>query len=273
MRQERTADLCVIGAGSAGLSVAAGAAQLGADVVLIERGAMGGDCLNTGCVPSKSLIAAAAATHAARTAERFGVRVGEPRVDFAAVSRHVRGVIDSIAPHDSAERFERLGVTVLREHARFEPVWSDEAGVLAQNRNAQTLEPLDAIMGRDAVDDPSHVPAHRREVDLRLAGMDPEAVCGPYCMCSRRSGDQALGRYAARVQAITTHGTALDQHHVGAQLRGARGYAQPGGAGPNDAEIRRPLLARRVPWATPRTVGTVSSRRSSQLNLAALTSA
>ena len=119
MRQERTADLCVIGAGSAGLSVAAGAAQLGADVVLIERGAMGGDCLNTGCVPSKSLIAAAAATHAARTAERFGVRVGEPRVDFAAVSRHVRGVIDSIAPHDSAERFERLGVTVLREHARF----------------------------------------------------------------------------------------------------------------------------------------------------------
>ena len=65
MHQTLTPDLCVIGAGSAGLSVAAGAAQLGASVVLIERGAMGGDCLNVGCVPSKSLIAAAAAAHAA----------------------------------------------------------------------------------------------------------------------------------------------------------------------------------------------------------------
>ena len=65
MHQTLTPDLCVIGAGSGGLSVAAGAAQLGASVVLIERGAMGGDCLNVGCVPSKSLIAAAAAAHAA----------------------------------------------------------------------------------------------------------------------------------------------------------------------------------------------------------------
>jgi pyruvate/2-oxoglutarate dehydrogenase complex dihydrolipoamide dehydrogenase (E3) component len=119
MRQTLTPDLCVIGAGSGGLSVAAGAAQLGASVVLIERGAMGGDCLNVGCVPSKSLIAAAAAAHAARSGGRFGVAASAASVDFAAVRRHIRGVIDAIAPHDSAERFEGLGVTVLREQARF----------------------------------------------------------------------------------------------------------------------------------------------------------
>jgi pyruvate/2-oxoglutarate dehydrogenase complex dihydrolipoamide dehydrogenase (E3) component len=112
--------VCVIGGGSAGLSAAAGAAQLGARVVLIEKGEMGGDCLNTGCVPSKSLIAAAHAAHAYRTATRFGVGDGqEPIVDFPLVHRHIHEVIASIAPHDSVERFEGLGVTVLQGAARF----------------------------------------------------------------------------------------------------------------------------------------------------------
>jgi pyruvate/2-oxoglutarate dehydrogenase complex dihydrolipoamide dehydrogenase (E3) component len=113
------ADLCVIGAGSGGLSVAAGAVQMGASVVLIEKHAMGGDCLNTGCVPSKSLIAAAHAAHAARDGARFGVHLPEPRVDFAGVHRHVHGVIASIAPHDSVERFEGLGCTVIQAAAEF----------------------------------------------------------------------------------------------------------------------------------------------------------
>jgi pyruvate/2-oxoglutarate dehydrogenase complex dihydrolipoamide dehydrogenase (E3) component len=113
------ADICVIGAGAAGLTVAAVAAQLGARTVLIERGEMGGECLNTGCVPSKALLAAAKAAHAARTASRFGVRCGEPEIDFGAVGRHVRGVIDAIAPHDSVERFAGLGVEVIRAEARF----------------------------------------------------------------------------------------------------------------------------------------------------------
>jgi pyruvate/2-oxoglutarate dehydrogenase complex dihydrolipoamide dehydrogenase (E3) component len=112
-------DLAIIGAGSAGLSVAAGAVQMGARVVLIERDRMGGDCLNVGCVPSKSLIAAAHAAHAVRTAGRFGVNGHEPSIDFARVNQHVRGVIAAIAPHDSEERFTRLGVRVLRESARF----------------------------------------------------------------------------------------------------------------------------------------------------------
>ena len=114
-----TPDICVIGAGSAGLSVAAGASQMGADVVLIEKGDMGGDCLNTGCVPSKALLAAAKAAQHGREADRFGVHFTEPDIDFAAVNAHVHDVIAQIEPHDSQERFEGLGVTVLRETARF----------------------------------------------------------------------------------------------------------------------------------------------------------
>ncbi len=111
-------DICVIGAGSGGLSVAAGAVQMGARVVLIEAGEMGGDCLNAGCVPSKALIAAAAAAQGARKGFA-GVAGAEPAVDFAAVKDHVAGVIAAIAPHDSQERFEGLGCTVIRAFARF----------------------------------------------------------------------------------------------------------------------------------------------------------
>lgn len=96
-------DLCVIGAGAGGLSVAAGAAKLGLRVVLVERGQMGGECLHTGCVPSKTLL---------------GLARGGPR-PWAEVQERLHAVVAAIAPHDSQERFERLGVTVLREHARF----------------------------------------------------------------------------------------------------------------------------------------------------------
>lgn len=112
------ADIIVIGAGSGGLSVASGAAQLGLRVVLFEKGEMGGDCLNTGCVPSKALIASAHAAHDARTAGRLGV-TADPTVDFAAVMAHVRAAITAIEPHDSQQRFESLSVTVIREPARF----------------------------------------------------------------------------------------------------------------------------------------------------------
>lgn len=113
-------DICVIGAGSAGLSAASGAAQLGARVVLIERDAMGGDCLNTGCVPSKSLIAAAHAAHAFTAAMAMGVGEGlAAKIDFAKVHDHLQEVIGAIAPNDSVERFAGMGITVLRETARF----------------------------------------------------------------------------------------------------------------------------------------------------------
>lgn len=112
-------DVCVIGAGAAGLSVAVGAAQLGARTVLFEKGAMGGDCLNYGCVPSKALLAAAHAVRSVTDARQFGIRSGEPQIDFAAVMEHVHGVIAQIAPHDSVERLESLGVRVIRAAAAF----------------------------------------------------------------------------------------------------------------------------------------------------------
>ncbi|HTV43956.1 MAG TPA: FAD-dependent oxidoreductase [Stellaceae bacterium] len=114
-----TPDLCIIGGGAAGLAVAAGATQLGARVVLIERAAMGGDCLNYGCVPSKSLLAAARLAAQWRRAPQFGLADAPLPIDFAAIMESVAQVIARIAPNDSAARFEALGATVLHAEARF----------------------------------------------------------------------------------------------------------------------------------------------------------
>lgn len=113
------ADLCVIGGGSGGLSVAAGAAQMGARVVLLECGKMGGDCLNTGCIPSKSLIAAGKHAREMTTGKDFGIAPTTPIIDYAAVQDHVASVISAIEPHDSVERFESLGVRVIQEFGAF----------------------------------------------------------------------------------------------------------------------------------------------------------
>jgi pyruvate/2-oxoglutarate dehydrogenase complex dihydrolipoamide dehydrogenase (E3) component len=120
-------DLAIIGAGSAGLSVAAAAAQFGEKVVLFEKGEMGGDCLNTGCVPSKALLAAAKAAQAHRSSAPFGVAADDPKIDFAKAMAHVESVITTIAPLDSQERFEGLGVTVIRAAVRFTGVNTLEA--------------------------------------------------------------------------------------------------------------------------------------------------
>jgi pyruvate/2-oxoglutarate dehydrogenase complex dihydrolipoamide dehydrogenase (E3) component len=119
MVERISADLCVIGAGAAGLGVAAGAAMLGVKTVLIERSAMGGDCLNHGCVPSKALLAAGKAAEAHRGNAALGIAPHEPEIDFPAVMAHIRRVIAAIAPNDSVERFAGLGVRILREEARF----------------------------------------------------------------------------------------------------------------------------------------------------------
>lgn len=118
MAQLKT-DLLVIGAGSGGLSVAAGAVQMGADVILLEGHKMGGDCLNYGCVPSKALIASGKAAQAQAHAARYGVADVTPQVDYAAAMGHVSDVIAQIEPVDSQERFEGLGVKVIREYGRF----------------------------------------------------------------------------------------------------------------------------------------------------------
>ncbi len=112
-------DLCVIGAGSGGLSVAAAAAAFGEKVVLVERHKMGGDCLNYGCVPSKALLAAGKRAHAMRTSGPFGIRPVTPEIDPRGVHDHVKSVIAAIAPNDSVQRFTGLGVRVIEATARF----------------------------------------------------------------------------------------------------------------------------------------------------------
>lgn len=112
-------DICVIGAGAGGLSVAAGAVQMGAKTVLLEGEKMGGDCLNYGCVPSKALIAAAKAAHGGRHGARMGMCFSAPDIDFAGVKDYVQEIIARIAPHDSEERFTKMGVRVIRENGHF----------------------------------------------------------------------------------------------------------------------------------------------------------
>jgi len=122
------ADICVIGGGSGGLSVAAGAAQLGKNVVLLEGGKMGGDCLNYGCVPSKALIAAGNAAQKFRSPEKFGVTPQKPDINYEKVHDHIHSVIAEIEPHDSVERFEGLGVNVIQRYGEFEDPNTVRAG-------------------------------------------------------------------------------------------------------------------------------------------------
>lgn len=133
MTEVLTPDICVIGAGSGGLSVAAAAASFGVSVVLLEKGKMGGDCLNYGCVPSKALLAAGKHAQSIRDASKFGVTSGEVKVNFKKVHEHVHGVIAAIEPNDSVERFTGLGVEVIEEAGAFK----DEKTVIAGNKEIQ----------------------------------------------------------------------------------------------------------------------------------------
>jgi pyruvate/2-oxoglutarate dehydrogenase complex dihydrolipoamide dehydrogenase (E3) component len=129
------ADLAVIGAGSAGLVTSAGAAMLGRKVVLFEPRAMGGDCLNYGCVPSKAILTVAHKAHEIRSSGKWGIKAGEPEIDFLKVREHIARAIATIEPNDSQMRFENLGVRVVRERARFEGdriIGSDSVQVTAK---------------------------------------------------------------------------------------------------------------------------------------------
>ena len=121
-------NVVVIGAGTAGLVTAAGTAGLGGRVALIERNKMGGDCLNFGCVPSKALISSARLIEKIRQAENWGLKKMTPQFEFAEVMERMRAVRAEIAPHDSQERFESLGVDVFRGDARFRSPHEVEVG-------------------------------------------------------------------------------------------------------------------------------------------------
>lgn len=122
-------DIAIIGAGAGGLSLAAGASQLGAQVVLVESGKMGGDCLNYGCVPSKALLSAAKSAHHMREAKALGVYAKTITINFPEVMQHVRASIERIAEHDSVARFEALGVQVIQASGTFVDAKTLEAGV------------------------------------------------------------------------------------------------------------------------------------------------
>jgi dihydrolipoamide dehydrogenase len=150
-------NLIVIGAGSAGLIAALIAATVRAKVTLIERGQMGGDCLNTGCVPSKTLIRSAKVAHQLRDAQRFGMREVRFEVDFAAVMQRVREAIATIAPNDSVERYTSLGVDCVRGEARLLDPWSVQVGerrISARNIVLATgaVPFLPPVPGLDAID-------------------------------------------------------------------------------------------------------------------------
>src|SRR5689334_24419499 len=119
MAEKLAPDICVIGAGPGGLSVAAAAAAFGVPTVLIERDKMGGDCLNTGCVPSKALLAVAKRAETIRNAGTFGLDVQSIGVNFRDVYARVQSVVAAVAPTDSAERFVGLGVRVVHGDATF----------------------------------------------------------------------------------------------------------------------------------------------------------
>ena len=136
-------NLVVVGGGTAGLVSAAGAAGLGAKVALIERHLLGGDCLVTGCVPSKALIRSARAAAGARRASELGVYTGDVRVDFAAVMERMRARRAEIAHHDAAQRFKDLGVDVFLGEGRFSSETTVEVG-------GQTLEFSRAVVATGA---------------------------------------------------------------------------------------------------------------------------
>ncbi len=193
-------DLCVIGAGSGGLSVAAIGAALGASVVLIERGEMGGECLNAGCVPSKALIAAASKAQALRDAPQFGVFPTDHSVKFNAVMAHVRSVIAAIAPNDSAARFTAMGVTVIRAEASFR----DKRTVVAGGREIRARRFVIATGSSPAlppIDGLADVPFLTNETVFQLDELPPHLAiigAGPIGM----ELGQAFQRLGSRVRLL-----------------------------------------------------------------------
>lgn len=232
-----TTDVCVIGAGSGGLSLAAGAVQMGARVVLIEGGEMGGDCLNHGCIPSKALLAAGAAAQSRRRGG-MGLLPEAPEVDFAAAKDHVAGVIAAIAPHDSQERFEALGVTVIRAMARFTGPCEVEAGstlirarrfVIATGARP-VLPPIAGIEAVPVLTNETIFALRERPAHLLILGGGPIGVEMAQahrrlgCAVTVVEGAQVLGRddpeaAAVVIAALQAEGVALRQGQAVVRLR------------------------------------------------------
>lgn len=209
-------DLLVIGAGSGGLSVAAGASQMGADVVMLEGHEMGGDCLNFGCVPSKALLASAKAVQSVRNMGALGVTDGAGQADYAAVMSHVSDTIARIAPVDSQERFEGLGVRVIREYGRFLSRDVVEAGphrirarrVVIATGSSPLVPPIPGLADvpydtNETLFDRRTAPAHLLIIGGGPIGMEmAQAHIRLGCQVTVIEGARALGRDDPELSAI-----------------------------------------------------------------------
>ncbi|MGB7316648.1 MAG: FAD-dependent oxidoreductase [Planktotalea sp.] len=235
-------DILVIGAGSGGLSVAAGAVQMGASVVLLEGHKMGGDCLNFGCVPSKALIASGKVAYTQAHSAGYGVADVMPKVDYSAAKDHVAEVIASIEPMDSQERFEGLGVKVIREYGRFVSPTEVEAGpyrikarrVVISTGSSPFVPPIPGL---------ENVPYETNETLFELRTQPKHLLIiggGPIGMEMAQAhlrlgskvtvieGDRALGKDDPEMAAIVldtlrSEGLVIEENALAAQIKGTAG--------------------------------------------------
>ncbi|WP_170773669.1 dihydrolipoyl dehydrogenase family protein [Ruegeria lacuscaerulensis] len=243
--QELKTDILVIGAGSGGLSVAAGASQMGADVILLEGHKMGGDCLNFGCVPSKALIASGKAAYGQAHSSALGVADVAPQVDYAAAKDHVHDVIAQIEPMDSQERFEGFGVNVIREYGQFVSPTQVQAGdhlitarrVVIATGSSPLVPPIPGLdqvpyYTNETIFDLRDKPEHLLIIGGGPIGIEmAQAHIRLGCKVTVIEGMQALGKddtEAAEIvlDSLRTEGVEIHEQAMVAQIRGADGKVE-----------------------------------------------
>ncbi len=235
-------DILIIGAGSGGLSVAAGAAQMGADVVLIEGHKMGGDCLNYGCVPSKALLATGKAAYGQRHAAQYGVADAAGEVDYAAAKDHVADVIAQIAPVDSQERFEGFGVKVIREYGRFISDTEVQAGdtiitarrIVIATGSSPLVPPIPGLDKVPYETNETLFELREKPEHLLIIGGGPigiemaQAHIRLGCKVTVIEGDKALGKDDPEMAAVVLdtlrdEGVVIEEDALAAEVRGKKG--------------------------------------------------
>lgn len=238
-------DLLILGAGSGGLSVAAGASQMGADVILLEGHKMGGDCLNYGCVPSKALIASGKVAHGMQNASVYGVSDVVPQVDYAAAKDHVADVISQIAPVDSQERFEGFGVRVIRDYGRFVSDTEVEAGdhrirarrIVIATGSSPLVPPIPGLDGVPYLTNETLWKLRERPDHLLIIGGGPIGM--EMAQAHRRLGSQvtviegakALGKddpeaAALVLDTLRAEGIEIAEDALAAEIRGGAGTVE-----------------------------------------------
>ncbi len=235
-------DILVIGAGSGGLSVAAGAVQMGADVILLEGHKMGGDCLNYGCVPSKALLAAGHAAHAMTTGAAMGITPVAPQIDYAAAKDHVARVIAQIEPVDNQERFEGLGVKVIRAFGRFTGPATVQAGddtisarrIVVATGSSPLVPPIPGLSGvpyltNETLFDLREKPDHLLIIGGGPIGMEmAQAHRRLGCEVTVIEGATALGKDDPELAAVVLdhlrqEGITIAEDALAAEIRGQAG--------------------------------------------------